>query len=52
MRSGSMPITAPHPVDRITAGISIRASFGVETITARAPLFSRMWVWSRSVLVV
>jgi len=37
---------------RIAAGSTVLASLAVETITALAPLFSVMWVWSRSVLVV
>ena len=45
-------VTTRLASERITAGISARASFAVETITAFAPLLSRICWWSRSVLVV
>jgi hypothetical protein len=51
LRIGSMPITCWHELERKAAGRSGLASFCVETITAAAPLSSRMWRWSRSVLV-
>ena len=39
-------------LDRIAAGSSVRASLAVETMIADASLFSMMWRWSRSVLVM
>ena len=51
-RIGSMPITVCPWFDRSTAGISVLASFSVETMIAQAPEFSMMCAWSRSVLVV
>ena len=38
-----IPLSSLNPeIERITAGISTRASFAVETITALAPLLSRI----------
>jgi hypothetical protein len=48
----SIPTTCSQLLERIAAGSSGRASFWVETMTARAPLSSRICWWSRSVLVV
>ena len=51
-RGWSMPTTISAWVVRTTARITTSASFWLETITARAPEFSMMCAWSRSVLVV
>jgi hypothetical protein len=49
---GSMPITCSQLELRMAAGSRVLASLGVDTITARAPLSSRICWWSRSVLVM
>ena len=46
-RMSSMPMTCWHSDANSTAGSRVFASFWVETITARAPLSSRMCWWSR-----
>ena len=48
----SMAMTCSQPEVRCAAGRTVFISFWVETITALAPLSSRMCWWSRSVLVV
>jgi hypothetical protein len=47
-----MPITSRQADAWKAASITVRASAGVETTTAAAPLFSSTWRWSRTVLLM